>query len=78
MRPLVLEMSQAERLLSYSLLSLITCKPLSSAPMTGINEEEHETNDKGKGLINSDNAWCWRDGCEGEQNNLPYISCEFN
>ncbi|KZP24998.1 hypothetical protein FIBSPDRAFT_734676 [Athelia psychrophila] len=58
------EMSQAERLLSYSLLSLITSKPLSSASMTGISEEEAEGDDKGNGLLNSDNAWCWRDECE--------------
>ncbi|KAF7986303.1 hypothetical protein HWV62_35256 [Athelia sp. TMB] len=58
------EMSQAERLLSYSLLSLITSKPLSSAPLTGISEEEAETSDKPNGLLNSDNAWCWREGCE--------------
>jgi len=50
--------------LSYSLLSLMTCKPLSSAPMTGIGEEEDDTHDKAKGLVNSDNAWCWREGCE--------------
>ena len=62
-----IEMSQAERLLSYSLLSLITCKPLSSAPMTGISEDEGESNDKVKGLLNSDGAWCWRENCEGER-----------
>lgn len=62
-----LEMSRAERLLSYSLLSLITSKPLSSAPMTGISEEEEETNDKSNGLFNRENAWCWREGCEGER-----------
>jgi sorting nexin-9/18/33 len=60
-------MSLAERLLSYSLLSLITCKHLSSAPMTGISEEEEESNDKVKGLLNSDGAWCWRENCEGER-----------
>jgi sorting nexin-9/18/33 len=60
-------MSHAERLLSYSLLSLISCKSLSSGPMTGISEEEGESNDKAKGLVNSDNAWCWREGCEGER-----------
>lgn len=61
------EMSQVERLLSYSLLSLMTCKPLSSAPMTGISEEEGESNERTKGLMNNDNAWCWRSGCEGER-----------
>jgi sorting nexin-9/18/33 len=60
-------MSQAERLLSYSLLSLISCKPLSSESTTGISGEEDEANDQAKGLVNSDNAWCWREGCEGER-----------
>jgi len=40
---------------------------LSSAPMTGISEEEDDTHGKATGLINSDNAWCWREGCEGER-----------
>lgn len=34
--------------------------------MTGISEEEEQQNDKGKGLMNADNAWCWREGCEGK------------
>ncbi|KAJ3921657.1 hypothetical protein F5877DRAFT_75980 [Lentinula edodes] len=79
-----LEMSKAERLLSYSLISLITCKPLAatsqSPHISGIAEEdEDEDSDsssspdslntkthvkyKGKGLINEDGAWCWREGC---------------
>ncbi|KAI0918426.1 hypothetical protein AcV5_002420 [Taiwanofungus camphoratus] len=57
------EMSKAERLLSYSLLSLVTSKPLASAPTTGI-EEEDEDSGKTKGLMNQDGAWCWRDECE--------------
>ncbi|KAF9467849.1 hypothetical protein BDZ94DRAFT_1155100 [Collybia nuda] len=57
------EMSKAERLLAYSLLSLITSKPLASAPMTGITEEDEQYNTKGKGLLNEDGAWCWREGC---------------
>lgn len=61
------EMSKAERLLSYSLLSLITAKPLASAPMTGINEEEEgQVNGKSQGLVNTDGAWCWRENCEGD------------
>jgi sorting nexin-9/18/33 len=63
------EMSKAERMLSYSLLSLITSKPLATASTTGIADdyEEQNTKDKSKGTINSDNAWCWREGCEGEK-----------
>ncbi|KAJ7073521.1 hypothetical protein B0H15DRAFT_868740 [Mycena belliarum] len=59
-----IEMSKAERLLSYSLLSLITSKPLASAPVTGASEEEEDYNAKGKGLLNEDGAWCWREGCQ--------------
>ncbi|KZT25671.1 PX-domain-containing protein [Neolentinus lepideus HHB14362 ss-1] len=58
------EMSKAERLLSYSLLSLITSKPLASAPMTGISEQDEEDNSRVRGLLNDDNAWCWRDSCQ--------------
>ncbi|KAF7318958.1 SH3 and PX-domain-containing 3 [Mycena chlorophos] len=45
-----IEMSKAERLLSYSLLSLITSQPLASAPVTGASLEEEEYNAKGQGL----------------------------
>ncbi|KAK7056363.1 hypothetical protein VNI00_002917 [Paramarasmius palmivorus] len=48
------EMSKAERLLSYSLLSLITSKPLASAPTTGVAEEDEEYSSKDKGLLNED------------------------
>ncbi|KAH9478454.1 Sorting nexin-33 [Psilocybe cubensis] len=68
-----IEMSKAERLLSYSLLSLITSKPMaaSSAPGTTRDEEDasgHSTTtaaaaEKMKGLNNSDGAWCWRENC---------------
>ncbi|CAK5261888.1 unnamed protein product [Mycena citricolor] len=58
-----IEMSQAERLLSYSLFSLITSKPLASAPTTGTSEEEEDYNTKSKGLLNEEGAWCWREGC---------------
>ena len=62
-----LGMSRAERLLSYSLLSLITSKPLCSAPMTGVTEDEEDTpKDKVEGLLNIENAWCWREDCEGK------------
>ncbi|KAI0641330.1 hypothetical protein C8Q79DRAFT_1077719 [Trametes meyenii] len=58
------EMSKAERLLSYSLLSLVTAKPLASAPTTGINEEDEEESNTVHGHINEDGAWCWRENCE--------------
>ncbi|KAG5636826.1 hypothetical protein H0H81_006680 [Sphagnurus paluster] len=58
-----IEMSKAERLLSYSLLSLITTKPLASAPMTGVSEDDNY-DIKSRGLINEDGAWCWREGCQ--------------
>ncbi|KAH7928625.1 hypothetical protein BV22DRAFT_1058614 [Leucogyrophana mollusca] len=59
-----LEMSKAERLLSYSLLSMITSQRLSSAPATGISEEEEGSSSRVKGLMNEEGAWCWREGCE--------------
>ncbi|KAF9534384.1 hypothetical protein CPB83DRAFT_844159 [Crepidotus variabilis] len=66
-----IEMSKAERLLSYSLLSLITSKPLASALAIGATAEEEsggsptleKPHDKKRGLTNKDNAWCWREGC---------------
>lgn len=59
------EMSKAERLLSYSLLSLITAKPSPSAPAVGAVEEEETTTPQLQGLLNNDGAWCWRDDCQG-------------
>lgn len=62
------EMSRAERLLSYSLLALITSKPLASTSTTTLEEEAEipPLMDKGKGTMNADGAWCWREGCIGE------------
>lgn len=59
-------MSQAQRLLSYSLLSLITSKPLAQSSMAGIAEDEEDKDPKLKGHMNEDGAWCWREGCAGE------------
>ena len=67
----VAEMSKAERLLSYSLLSLITSKPLAAAPTTGISDEDGSYSDKAKGLMNSDGAWCWRERCDRELSAVP-------
>lgn len=67
------EMSKAERLLSYAILSMITSRPLASAPTTGIGiseEEEQEDPDRKKGHMNSDGAWCWREDCEGAHGNV--------
>jgi sorting nexin-9/18/33 len=76
-----LEMSKAERLLSYSLLSLITTKPIATLPSAGVttreedlyfqsdreelDEDESEEHPKAKGYVNEQGAWCWREGCEG-------------
>jgi sorting nexin-9/18/33 len=52
-------MSKAERLLSYSLLSLITSKSIASVPAPGITNDEEEEGDntplkdKTKGLLNN-------------------------
>ncbi|KIJ61647.1 hypothetical protein HYDPIDRAFT_31245, partial [Hydnomerulius pinastri MD-312] len=55
-----LEMSKAERLLSYSLLSLITAKPSLSTPALGAIEEEENATPQLQGLMNEDGAWCWQ------------------
>lgn len=74
-----LEMSKAERLLSYSLLSLISAKPIATMPSAGVNTLEEdlyfqsdreeldgsEEPKKAKGYVNEQGAWCWREGCEG-------------
>jgi len=61
-------MSRAEKLLSYSLLALITSKPLAAASTTILEEEDEipPLTDRGKGAMNKDGAWCWREGCTGE------------
>lgn len=70
----LIEMSNAERLLSYSLLSLITSTPLgdSSANLNGEDEDEGPDEDsevkkrsKTHGLLNKDGAWCWKEDCSG-------------
>ena len=64
----VIEMSRAERLLSYSLLALITSKPLASGPTTTPEEEDEipPLVDRCKDAVNAEGAWCWRDGCTSE------------
>ncbi|KIJ36730.1 hypothetical protein M422DRAFT_179049 [Sphaerobolus stellatus SS14] len=60
-------MSNAQRLLSYGLLSLITSTPIAGGtPAPGLREEEEDDNNSStKGLVNSEGAWCWREECEG-------------
>ena len=72
-------MSKAERLLSYSLLSLISAKPIATLPSAGVTTREEdlyfqsgqeelgesEEPKKAKGYVNEQGAWCWREGCEG-------------
>ena len=68
-------MSKAERLLSYSLLSLITAKPLassssSSSTASRMNNADSDDDDEGgtdacRGHVNADGAWCWRENCDG-------------
>ena len=63
-------MSKAERLLSYSLLSLISSKPLASIPRTDVDEEGEDYDVKTKGLLSEDGAWCWREGCRGGSSSI--------
>ena len=76
------EMSKAERLLSYSLLSLITAKPLASSSSTNptpsrINPEDSDDDEGGtdarRGHVNADGAWCWRENCEGALVRVPFV-----
>jgi len=60
------EMSAAERLLSYSLLSLITSRPLGGQTngAAGVHDDEDEDQPKDEsGLVNGQGAWCWREDC---------------
>ncbi|KAJ2927149.1 hypothetical protein H1R20_g9926, partial [Candolleomyces eurysporus] len=61
-----IDMSRAERLLSYSFLSLITGKPLASSSSSSSTEpaDVHATTSIAKGLVNEAGAWCWRENCE--------------
>ncbi|KAG6850131.1 hypothetical protein H0H93_000753 [Arthromyces matolae] len=59
-----IEMSKAERLLSYSLLSMITAKPLASSLATVEDDDEEQESTISKGVINNEGAWCWRDDCQ--------------
>ncbi|KAG8893567.1 hypothetical protein FRB99_001873 [Tulasnella sp. 403] len=68
-----LEMSIAQRALSYSILAMITSTPLDQSPagttpslaysMTQWEDDEYDEDNK-KGLVNDEGAWCWRDECE--------------
>jgi sorting nexin-9/18/33 len=64
-----LDMSKAERLLSYSLLSLITSKPLASSSSSSESADHHVTTSIAKGLVNEEGAWCWREKCAGAVSN---------
>lgn len=63
------ELARYQRLLSYSLLSLITSTPLASSassnPSHPEEDDEEEEDTSRAGLINSEGAWCWREGCDG-------------
>ena len=59
-------MAKSEKLLSYSLLSLITSTPIGGrdSQSESMNPDE-EICKSTKGLMNTDGAWCWRDDCSG-------------
>ncbi|KAI0322923.1 hypothetical protein OF83DRAFT_1048316 [Amylostereum chailletii] len=67
------EMSKAERMLSYAFLSLVTAKPLASVseeeqifrnPDVSDEETRNSNPRRGKGRMNEDGAWCWREDCK--------------
>lgn len=61
-----IEMSKAERLLSFALLSLITAKPMDATPAPGTTEEEGSLpqGHAALGATNEQGAWCWRENCD--------------
>ena len=72
---LLSEMSKAERLLSYSLFSLVTGKQLAMTHTEDLESDEEEEHDdpieaakrrarKGKSVVNSSGAWCWKGKCQ--------------
>ena len=64
-------MSKSQRLLAYTLLSLITSTPMNETSITSISEDDNEDecgecgSKQPPGHMNSDGAWCWREGCLG-------------
>ncbi|PVG01410.1 PX-domain-containing protein [Serendipita vermifera] len=62
------DLARYQRLLSYSILSLITSTPLSKAAAPSstntIDEEEEEEDTSRAGLLNNQGAWCWKDQCD--------------
>jgi hypothetical protein len=69
----IIDLARYQRLLSYSILSLITSTPLAStsttSPTPGAFEEEEEEEEEDTsraGLLNSEGAWCWKENCDGE------------
>jgi sorting nexin-9/18/33 len=69
------ELAKYQRLLSYSILSLITSVPLASSSTTvQLNEEEEEDTSR-VGLLNSEGAWCWREHCDGETDTFLMHLC---
>lgn len=63
------ELARYQRLLSYSLMSLIVSTPLATPPTSQSNgpadEEDEEEDTSRVGLLNADGAWCWREHCDG-------------
>ena len=72
------EMSRAERLLSFQLLGLIA----SNSRKSGGEDSDEDSNDEisasygtglhnghanRSGLVNEDGAWCWKEDCSGMQ-----------
>ena len=59
------EMSRVQRLLGYTILSLITSRPLMEVSSSTIAEEAEVGDSRTLGHMNEEGAWCWREGCDG-------------
>jgi sorting nexin-9/18/33 len=59
-------MAKTERGLGYALLGMIT-RPQEGEDMhRGEDEDEcDQVNYSGRGVVNKDGAWCWRENCKG-------------
>ena len=67
------EQALNRRALATGLLGLITSKPIGSkaqhkhaAEPGDSDDDEDGEGGEGRGLMNSEGAWCWREGCDGE------------
>lgn len=61
-----LDIARTERGFGYALLGMITRPREDRGLQRDEEEDESERNDySGRGVVNKDGAWCWRENCKG-------------